>query len=154
MSNDLHHSLFEQIAETPNLMVGLNKNADHSEPMHVCLEDDNTDAMWIFTTKDNRIADGGKAMAQFIGDEHSLFACFLGHLKEETDKSIIQEHFSPSISAWYKDGMLDESLHVLRFDIENVEIWEKSPSTAAKLKMAIGAKVNEDELGRHALVES
>jgi general stress protein 26 len=83
-----------------------------------------------------------------------LFACFGGRLSEETDKSTIQDHFSTSISAWYKDGMLDDSLHVLRFDVSNVEIWEKSPSTAAKLKMAIGAKVNEDELGRHALVES
>lgn len=152
MSNSLHQTLFSQIAETPNMMIGLNKNADHSEPMHVCLESDNYDAFWIFTTKDNRIAGGGKAMAQFIGCDHKLFACFSGQLTQETDKKTIQSHFSTSISAWYKDGMMDKNLEVLRFDIDNVEIWEKDPSTAAKLKMAIGAKVNEEELGRHALI--
>ncbi|MFC4701130.1 pyridoxamine 5'-phosphate oxidase family protein [Glaciecola siphonariae] len=152
MSNTLHSALFEQIQDTPNMMVGLNKNADHNEPMHVCLEDDNYDAFWIFTTKDNRIAGGGKAMAQFVSGDHKLFGSFSGYLVVETDKTTIQDHFSTSISAWYKDGMLDDNMQVLRFDVESVEIWEKDPSMAAKLKMAIGAKVSEDELGRHALV--
>ena len=152
MSNELHKKLFSRISDMPNMMVGLNKNADHSEPMHICLEEGDYDAFWIFTTKDNRIAGGGKSMAQFISEDHKLFACFSGQLTEETDKSTIQAHFSTSISAWYKDGVLDKNLEVLRFDISSVEIWEKDPSTAAKLKMAIGAKVEQDELGSHAIV--
>jgi general stress protein 26 len=152
MSNVLQENLFSEITETPIMMVSLNKNADHSEPMHICLEQDNYKSFWIFTTKDNRIAGGGKSMAQFVGSNHKLFACFVGHLVEETDRSKIEEHFSMTISSWYKNGLIDENLEVLRFDVETVEIWEKDPTTAAKLKMAIGIKVNQDELGRHSLV--
>nr|WP_168711006.1 pyridoxamine 5'-phosphate oxidase family protein [Ningiella ruwaisensis] len=152
MATSLQTELFKKIFESPNMMVGLNRNADHSEPMHVCLEEENQSQFWIFTTKDNRIAGGGKAMAQFVSQDHKLFGCFSGKLETETDKKTIQHHFTPSISAWYKDGMLDENLEVLRFDVESLEIWEKDPSTAAKLKMAIGAKVSEDEVGRHTIV--
>ncbi|WP_395339204.1 pyridoxamine 5'-phosphate oxidase family protein [Ningiella sp. W23] len=152
MSNALHTELFDRIKSTPTMMVGLNRNADRSEPMHICLEAENTDAFWIFTRKDNRIAGGGKAMAQFVSDDHKLFACFSGHLVRETDKSTIQDHFSLTVSAWYKDGFTDPTMEVLRFDIENTEIWEKDPSAAARLKMAIGAKVSEDDMGQHALL--
>jgi general stress protein 26 len=152
MVNSLHEALFENLRDTSNLMIGLNQNAEHSEPMHICLQDNTYDAFWIFTRKNNRIAGGGKSTANFVSKDHKMFASFIGHLYEETDKATIQVHFSSAISAWYKDGILDENLKVLRFEIENVEIWEKDPSTAAKLKMAIGAKVDQDELGRHAFV--
>jgi general stress protein 26 len=93
MSNSLQKLLFEKINETPNMMVGLNRNADLNEPMHICLDGQNTDKFWIFTFKDNRIADGGSSMANFSSADHKLFACFSGDLSEETDKSEVQSIF-------------------------------------------------------------
>lgn len=152
MSNQLKDKLFRTLAESPTMMVSLTKNVDHSEPMHVCLDKNNHDSLWIFTTKDNRIAGGGMAMAQFVSSDHKLFACSSGKLVQETDRAVVKNHFSTKISSWYSDGLADKNLEVLRFDIQSTEIWEKDASAMAKLKMAFGAKVDPESLGNRELV--
>ena len=68
-----------KLKDSPFVMIGLN-DGQHSEPMNVKTDDDQPNALFIFSAHDNRIAKGGEAMAQFVGKGHDFFACLAGNL--------------------------------------------------------------------------
>ena len=149
MSNSLRTKMWKAMAESPIFMIGLNKNADHSEPMHAQLDKDASGHFWFYTTKDNRIAEGGKAMAQYSSIDHELFACIGGHLVEETDQDIIDKYWSKKVEAWYKEGKTDPSLKMMRFELDNAEVWTQDPSFVGMLKLSTGATIAPHEMGEH-----
>lgn len=153
MKCELLNKLFTEVSTFPTAMIGLNRNSDHHEPMHICLQDDNQQSIWVFTTKDNRIAGGGKAMVQYVSRDHKMFACFGGHLHVEEDTKTIYELFKPSINAWYDGGLEDPNIEVLRFDIDSIEIWEKDLSPLARLKKAVGADIEDESATNHVVVK-
>jgi hypothetical protein len=63
-----------KLEESPFIMIGLN-DGGHAEPMNVKLDEDQPNALFVFSGHDNRIAAGGDAMAQFVGKGHDFFAC-------------------------------------------------------------------------------
>lgn len=153
MSTDLVNTMWKSLAKSPFVMIGLNKNADHSEPMRAQLDEDAHGHFWFYTTTDNRIADGGKAMAQFTSLDHELFACISGKLVEETDDEVIQRYWSKPVEAWYKDGKQDPKLKMMRFELDSAEIWEVDPSVVGLIKLASGATLSPDEMGQHNKVK-
>lgn len=153
MTDSITNQMWEALAQSPIVMIGLNKNADHSEPMHVQLDKDADNCFWLYTKTDNRVAQGGKAMAQFVSKEHDIFACICGKLVEETDKDIIDKYWSRKVAAWYAEGRDDPSLVMLRFDLDSAEIWTQDPSLAGMLKLSTGGHVKPSELGDHTVTE-
>ena len=153
MSTDLVKTMWKSLAKSPFLMVGLNKNADHSEPMRAQLDEDAQGHFWFYTTTDNRIADGGKAMAQFASLDHELFACISGKLVEETDDEVIDRYWSKQVEAWYKGGKQDPKLKMMRFELDSAEIWEVDPSVVGLIKLASGATLSSDEMGKHSKIK-
>ena len=151
MSDHLKERLLEALEKSPNLMISLNKNADHSEPMQISFLEERRDAFWIFTKKNNRLSGGGKASASYMTKDHQLFGSFCGHLRQEEDMEIIKSLFTLSVSAWYEDGVVDDSLEVLRFDINSLEIWLKEVSMLNKMTIATGGTLDEQEVGEHAV---
>lgn len=149
MSKQITRQMWETMADSPYLMMSLKSSSQHSEPMRAQLDEDANGRIWFYTTKENRIAAGGEAMAQFVGPDHKLFACISGHLVEETDPAVIDKYWSPAVAAWYKDGKKDESLKMMRFELTDAEIWSVDPSIAGMLKLSTGATLQPDEMGEH-----
>ncbi|MEP7704800.1 pyridoxamine 5'-phosphate oxidase family protein [Paraglaciecola sp. 25GB23A] len=151
MSNELKNRLWKIMHEQGSVMVGLSKNDEHSEPMHAQVDEDIANNLWIFTTKDNRVAEGGSSTLQFVAKNHDIFACLRGQLIEEKDKTMLDKFWSSGVEAWYENGKTDKNLLLMRFELESAEIWTQEPSITGMLKLSTGAKVSASELGEHTL---
>ncbi|MEP1384872.1 MAG: pyridoxamine 5'-phosphate oxidase family protein [Paraglaciecola sp.] len=104
----------------------------------------------IFYTKtDNRIAEGGPAMAQFSSLDHNFFACISGLLVKETNQEVINRYWSKPVEAWYEKGRDDRSLLMMRFELKSAEMWAVAPSVVEMLKLTSGSTISPAEMGGH-----
>jgi general stress protein 26 len=133
-------------------MVGLTGERAHHIPMNAQLDKDANSAVWFFTATDNRLAPGGPAMAQFASKGHDLFACLSGTLRPETDRAVLDRLWNNGIAAWYAGGKSDPKLVLLRFDLDNAEIWTADPGIKGMFKLATGLTMKDGDLGQHAAV--
>ena len=141
----------DHLKNSPFVMIGL-VDGGHSEPMNVKTDDAQPNTLFVFSGKDNRIAAGGQAMAQFVGKGHDFFACLAGTVSEETDRATFDKLWDNRVEAWFPNGKADARLN--RFDIESAELWETDVSVAGRLKMLFGGTVKPDESSSHAMVDS
>lgn len=147
MSDRIEKKMWEAMADSPFLMLHLQSTRDHAEPMTVQLDENADGAVWFYTTKDNRVADGGRAMAQFVSKDHKLFGCIAGTLTEETDPAVIDKHWSRHVEAWYEGGRKDPNLLMMRFELGDAEIWTHDPTLKGRFKLMTGQEVSPEEVG-------
>lgn len=140
-----------KLKDSPFVMIGL-MDGNHAEPMNVKTDDDQPNALFIFSGHDNRIAKGGAAMAQFVGKGHDFFACLAGSVGEETDRAVFDKLWDNRVEAWFPNGKSDARLN--RFDIDSAELWETDVSLSGRLKMLFGGTIKSDESSSHAVVDS
>lgn len=155
MSTDgqkLKKHLWEKLRKGPFLMIGLAGDGSHSIPLTAQLDEDEVDTIWFFIGKDNRLARGGAAMAQFVSKGQDFFACISGNLAIHNDRAMIDKLWSRPVEAWFPGGKDDPNLALLRFDIDEAELWEADLSLTGKLKMLFGGRIRADEEGDHAVV--
>lgn len=147
--HEVRQHMWEKMAKSPVLMVKLRGSDDHAEPMTAQLDEDADGKFWFYTRKENRLASGGAAMAQFVSKDHKIFACIMGNLVEETDPAVIGKYWSDVVEAWFPGGKNDPDLTMLRFELEDAEIWESDESALGYFKMLTGRKAKGEEVGRH-----
>lgn len=152
MSDDIKKQFWKALADSPYVMIGAAAGREHHIPMNAQLDKDADSAFWFFTSTDNRLAGGGAAMAQFASKGHDLFACIAGTLRSETDRAVLDRLWNNSVEAWYKDGKSDPKLLLLRFDLEDAEIWTADPGIKGMFKLMTGMAMKEGDLGQHAQV--
>ena len=152
MSDDIKQQFWKALADSPYVMVGATGEREHHIPMNAQLDKDAHGAFWFFTATDNRLAAGGPAMAQFAAKGHELFACISGTLVSESDRTVLDKLWSNSIAAWYEGGKDDPKLVLLRFDLDDAEIWTADPGIKGLVKLATGMAMKDGELGEHATV--
>ncbi len=143
-----------KLKSSPFVMIGLTGEHQHSEPLTAQIDDDQSDVLYFFTARDNRIAKGGEAMAQFVSKGHDFFACLSGNVSVDNDPAQIDKLWSNAVEAWFPGGKQDPNLTLLRFDIDSAELWEADMSLTGMVKMLFGGKVKPSEEGNHAVVES
>jgi general stress protein 26 len=148
----LKTDLWKRMTDSPFLMIGLKGGT--SEPLTAQLDKDQVDTLWFFIGKDNRLAPGGAAIAQFVSKGHDFFACLSGGVTIDNDRAMIDKLWSKQTEAWFPGGKDDPNLALLRFDIAEAELWEGDVSFAGKLKMIFGGKIKPGEEGGHAKVGS
>lgn len=152
MSDDIKKQFWKALAASPYLMVGATGEREHHIPMNAQLDKDAHGAFWFFTATDNRLAAGGPAMAQFAARDHELFACIAGTLVRENDRAVLDKLWNNSVAAWYPDGKDDPKLVLLRFDLDDAEIWTADPGIKGLFKLATGMTMKTGDLGKHAEV--
>ena len=140
-----------KLKDSPFVMIGL-VDGNHAEPMNVKTDDDQPNALFIFSGRDNRIARGGEAMAQFVGKGHDFFACLAGTVSEERDQAVFDRLWDNRVEAWFPNGRADARLN--RFDVSSAELWETDVSVSGRLKMLFGGTIHADESSSHAVVDS
>lgn len=150
--SDIKKDFWKALDASPNVMVGLIGERAHHVPMHAMLDKDADGAVWFFTATDNRLASGGPAMAQFASRDHDLFACISGTLRREADRAVLDRLWNNAVAAWYPGGKDDPKLLLLRFDLEDAEIWTADPGLKGMFKLATGMTVKRKEFGEHAKV--
>lgn len=151
---ELKRDLWHRMAQSPYLMVGLTGTDQHSEPLTAQLDQDQVDTLWFFVGKDNRLASGGAAMAQFVSKGHDYFACLAGSVSIDNDRAMIDKLWSNQVDAWFPGGKEDPNLALLRFDIDDAELWETDISVSGRLKMVFGGTIDAAENGSHARVDT
>lgn len=154
MSNEteIRNSFWKDMSASPFVMLGLDSGHGHSIPMTAQLDKHANHAVWFFTSRDNRLAPGGPAMAQFVGKDHHLFACINGTLVEETDQAVIDHHWTKENEAWYPGGRTDPNMLMLRFDLGTAEIWRADLSVKGMFKMLFGGDVRGEMQSKHVEV--
>ena len=153
-THEIKETLWKKMADSPYLMVGKADGSSHSEPLMAQLDKDLVDTLFFFTGKDNRLADGGKVMAQFVSKGHDYFACMAGTIRQDNDKAMIDKLWSKQVEAWFPEGKEDPNLALLRMDIDNAELWETDISLTGRVKMLFGGTITADESSSHAKVST
>jgi len=148
----LKQHMWDKLEEGPFIMIGLADGRSHSQPLTAQLDKDQVDTIWFFIGKDNRLAKGGAAMAQFVSKGQDFFACLSGNVAIDNNMAMIDKLWSKLVEAWFPGGKSDSNLALLRFDIAEAELWETDMSLAGKLKMLFGGKIRAEEEGSHAVV--
>jgi general stress protein 26 len=149
---EIKQTLWKKMADSPFMMIGLEGDGQHSEPLTAQLDQDQVDTLYFFIGKDNRLAGGGKAMAQFVSKGHDFFACLSGNASVDNDFGMIDKLWNKQVEAWFPGGKDDPNLALLRFDVDDAELWETDMSLSGKVKMLFGAKIDPSEAGSHAKV--
>lgn len=153
MSNDIRKSLWKELDKSSFLMVKLDSSHDHAIPMTAQLDPDNDGYFYMFHNRKGRLAKGGRAMAQFAAKGHDLFACISGTLSDSTTPELVDAYWSRAVEAWYEGGKTDPDLQLLRFDLDDAEIWTADASIKGLLKLMTGQHINNGDLGDHAQVK-
>ena len=151
----LKRHLWDKLNDGPYLMVGLsNGSHHHSVPLTAMLDKDQVDRLYFFVAKDNRLTPGGPAMAQFVSKGQDYFACISGSIAVDHDRAMIDKLWSKQVEAWFPGGKTDPDLALIRFDIDEAELWEADMSLSGKLKMIFGGTIRSGQEGSHAKVAS
>ncbi|MDQ2762897.1 MAG: pyridoxamine 5'-phosphate oxidase family protein [Pseudomonadota bacterium] len=150
----IKQDMWTKMSSSPFVMVGLTDSGEHSEPLTAQLDKDQVDTLFFFIGKDNRLAKGGKAMAQFVSKGHDFFACLNGTARVDNDFAMIEKLWNNQVEAWFPGGKNDPNLALLRFDIADAELWEADVSLTGKLKMLFGGTIKPSEAGSHAKVST
>lgn len=147
---DIRERFWADISSSPYLMVGLQDAREHNVPMTAQLDPKANHCFWFYTSRDNRLARGGAAMAQFASKDHYLFACIQGVLAEEADPAVIDRYWSQEVESWYPGGRDDPNLLMLRFDLGTAEIWRSDLSIGGMFRKMFGGDVRDEMKGKHA----
>lgn len=151
--SDVKEDFWNALARSPFLMVRLNDSDDHALPMTAQLDRDlgpaRGGALWFFTDRNNRLAKGGPAMAQFVSRGHDVFACLSGVLYPEQDAAVIDRFWSPAVAAWYDGGRDDPDLLMLRMNLMDIEAWEVDMGIRGLFRLVTGARIMGREASKH-----
>ena len=151
---EIKRTLWKKMADSPYVMVGLDGDGQHSEPLTAQLDQDQVDTLFFFVGKDNRVAGGGMAMAQFVSKGHDFFACLSGTIARDNDQAQIDKLWNKQVEAWFEGGRNDPNLALIRLDIDSAELWETDISATGRLKMLFGGTIKPSESSSHAVVET
>ena len=146
--------LWKRLAESPIVMAGPASGRFHHEPLAVQLDRDSVDTLWFFVRKDNRLTQDGWATVEFVSKGHDYFAGFSGVVRAVDDPAMVDKLWSKQAEVYFPSGKTDPELALVRFDIEDAELWEIELGITGKLRMLFGGKFNPAVDGSHAVVDS
>jgi len=151
VDKDIKETFWKAFQSSPFIMMRLEGSSEHAEPMTAQLDKEAHHAVWFFLKEGNRIAKGGRAMGQVMTKGHDVFACIDGTLVPETDRARREKQWDNSVEAWFPNGLDDPSVLMLRYDIQDGEVWASEHGLKAGFKMLTGTKIEPHEAGEHAL---
>lgn len=151
IDSDIRHTFWKAFSSSPFIMMKLEGAHSYAEPLTALLDKEAHHAIWFFVKRDNRVADCGKAHGQVMTKGHDVFASISGSLVEESDHALRQKHWNNAVEAWFPNGENDPSVLMLRFDIEDGEVWTSDMSLKGTFKLLAGKPLHDGESGKHAL---
>lgn len=151
MDHETRRTFWSAFDASPVVMMRLMNSAEHAEPMTAQLDKDAHHAIWFYTKRNNRLCGGGKAMGQVATIRHDVFASIAGTLVEEVDRAVREKHWNNAVEAWFPNGKDDPSVVMLRFDIENAEVWTAHIGVQGAFNLLTGRPIDQTKAGDHVL---
>lgn len=151
MDKETRKAFWDAFHTSPIAMMRLANSAGHSEPMTAQLDKDAHHAVWFFARRNNRIAAGGKASGEIAAIGHDVFASLSGTLVEENDTAVRDRHWSNAVEAWFPDGKENPDVIMLRFDIEDAEVWTAHVGVQGAFNLLTGRPIDQERAGDHTL---
>lgn len=149
MDIDIRSKFWTAFATSPIVMIRLEGSHEHAEPMRAHFDGDAPSVVWFFCRRDNRIGKGGRAMAQVATIDHTMFACASGALVEERDPAARARYWDDIVETWFPGGKSDPAVLMLRFEIEDAEVWIANAGTAGSFRLAIGGPLDPKLVMEH-----
>ncbi len=152
MKPEIREAFWHALARSPVMMVrlaGAGESAGQplARPMTAQLDRDADGSIWFFMNRDNGLAPGGPAQADFSATGHDVFAVLEGELVVETDQAVFGGLLTDEVAAWFEGGKATTAALLLRFDIANAEVWTSEQSLAGLFHRLTGASASK---GDHA----
>ena len=130
----------------------------HSRPM-VTQQIDFDGDLWFFTdaesAKCHEVEREGHVNVSYSDPSHQRFVAVSGRCQIRNDEAKKRELWNPVVAAFFPKGLKDETLRLLRVQVEHAEFWDAPSSRMVRLAGFARALVtgNRPELGEHGKVE-
>ena len=140
---ELKQLFWSELDDSPFMMVGLEgvedsrtrpMTAQVDRPDDAKVEDGGT--LYFFASRtESLVAAIGpmqRAVATYASKGHDLFAHLHGTLRLDMDRAVIDRQWNPIIASWYKDGKDDPDLALVRFDVDQANLWKAETGSTLK----------------------
>ena len=115
--------------------------------------------LWFFTADDSgkveEISQEHQVNLNYAEPKSSLYVSVSGTAELVKDRSKIEELWSPMLKAWFKGGIDDPHLALLRVRVSRAEYWDDTSSKMSQLvgmvKSALGSESYESD--EHGVLE-
>lgn len=151
MDKEIRSRFWNAFHSSPIVMMRLMGSNGHSEPMTAQLDKHAHHAIWFFTRRNNRIAGGGKATGEIATIDHEVFASISGTLVEESDQAVRDKLWSNAVESWFPKGKQDPDVVMLRFDVEDSEVWTAHVGVQGAFNLLTGRPIDQERAGDHTL---
>lgn len=146
---ELKEKFWKSLRHDMTMMIGLDGTRyAHARPMTAQLDKDRDGPIYFFTSTESELAKnigrGKAATGAFAAKGHDLFATLHGKLSRDRDRATIDRLWNRFVAAWFEGGKDDPKLVLLRFDVDNAEIWLDGSSMVAGIKMLLGFDPKQD----------
>ncbi len=112
----------------------------HSRPMATMKLENESDfqgVLWFFTRKDSikvhEIEEETEVNLAYADPTSQRYISIAGFASVELDKEKMKELWTPTLKAWFPEGLEDPELGLIRVNVDSAEIWDSPPSTVVKL---------------------
>jgi len=147
--------LWDELDDSPLVMIGIPNQPQASEPMTVFFDRELADQLFIYLAEDNRLCEGldaghDEVAIQFAAKDHRFFASLSAKIERVDDDSYLDRFWSDEVGSWF-DGRHDPKLTMIRCRLENAEMWTSDPSVKGKFERMLGGRAQPVETHRAAV---
>ena len=147
---ELREKFWHAMTQSSVVMLQLDHDPESAAPMTAQLDKDADSAIWFFTSRNNRFAAMGPAVATFQSKGHDVFSRFSGVLSEETSRERLDKQWNNFVEAWFPGGKDDPDLLMLRMDLGEASIWVGELGVINTARMMLGMDVTDKIKGGYA----
>lgn len=112
----------------------------HSRPMATMAFDKDhpfAGELWFFTRKDSlkvyEIEDEKEVNLAYANPSSQRYVSVTGMASVEFDREQMKELWTPTLKAWFPEGLEDPELALIKVSVTSAEIWDSPPSKVVKL---------------------
>jgi general stress protein 26 len=140
------HEEFEKLAEMIKdinftMMTTIDGNGKlHSRPMATMEFEKPSDfkgTLWFFTREDSwkvhDIEEEKEVNLAYANPDSQRYVSVTGRASIKRDKSKMKELWTPTLLAWFPEGLNDPSIALIKVEVEAAEIWDTPPSKVVQI---------------------
>ncbi|WP_411838822.1 pyridoxamine 5'-phosphate oxidase family protein [Paracoccus sp. ME4] len=150
---DHNHQFWSRLDDINSGMLGLTHDARLVPMSHYT--DRKANVLWFITARDTdlarSVASGAQPAIHVVSDAgQGLYARIHGQLSLSDNSVKLDELWNAVASSWFEDGKQDPDVQLLRFDLDEAEVWATGGSLSFLYQIA-KSKITGDkpDMGDH-----
>jgi general stress protein 26 len=121
---------------------------------------DENGILWFFVSDESQVAHDIKRQPKinvtFAEPADSVYVAISGHAEILKFREKIEELWSPTVAAWFPDGIDDPHLSLIKFTIHTAEYWDSHSNKMMQLFAIAKAAISghpPTEMGEHKKID-